>query len=408
MLFVGITFSVIQIIKANPDAPNPGHSASEIECDTNLCIATTTSRVGIGSTSPGAKLQINPALGTEGLRIVTASNYSPLNIRNSSVDIFRIDQTGDMKVIKGIGYTWPSAQGAVGTVLTNNGAGILNWQTTGLPAGTMAGQTLRYDGTTWLASSVLLNDGTNKVTIGSAGQGKLTVGTIDPVYNVQGTKYATYISGMLGVKEETTGTIQLTNGEYIIDFNSLEEHSDLYIFYRITDFGENWSKLTILLSSEGPGGVWYKKDPQNNRLIIYSQTADSVSYRLSASRFDWQQWLNLSDDGDVQGLLVDEIVNNKYNQNQERIVSESGRTEGDFTQQIKEALSSIGLIVENGIAKVKEIIASRIKVDTAEVGQFQTIDKTTGQTYCIWLENGEWVKVQGECVQITDSNNLGE
>jgi hypothetical protein len=46
-----------------------------------------------------AKLQINPPTGVEGLRIITASNYSPLNIRNNAnnADIFRVDQNGDIK-----------------------------------------------------------------------------------------------------------------------------------------------------------------------------------------------------------------------------------------------------------------------------------------------------------------------
>src|SRR4030042_2185754 len=181
MLLVGITFSVIQIIKANPDAPNPGHSASEIECDTNLCIATTTGRVGIGSTSPGAKLQINPSNSTEGLRIVTASDYSPLNIRNATNDIFRVDQTGTLAagaVPWARLSSFPSACTS-GQYVTAVGGTLPCAAVSGLPSGT-SGQTLRYGSSGWEASSVLLNNGTG-VTIG--GSGKLTVTTIDPVYN---------------------------------------------------------------------------------------------------------------------------------------------------------------------------------------------------------------------------------
>lgn len=517
MLLAGITFSVIQVIKANPDAPNPGHSASEIECDTNLCIATTTGRVGIGTVDPGAKLEVvgqikvtggSPGAGkvltsdafglaiwqtfsgsaidhgilqglldddhtqyllVSGTRAMTGNlsmsaatenditaideliGYDDLRLKGradegasiyygaynhefytSSLLRMTVTNAGNVEFANQIKLSGGSP--SAGKVLTSDASGLATWQTlTTLPSGT-SGQTLRHNGTAWVANSVITNNGTNITSSGNVtlsgtnaniilgsnylsgdggdegvsvnaagtvfignGTGKLTVGTIDPVYNVQGTKYATYMSGMLGVKEETTGNIQLANGEYTIDFNNLEQDSDLYIFYRITDFGENWNKLTVLLSAEGPGGAWYKKEPQNNRLVIYSQTASSVSFRLTAPRFDWQKWLNVSEDGEVEGLAVEEIINNRYIQSQEQIISDSNLTEAGFIQQIKEALSSFGLVIDDGIAKVKQLIAEKITADTAEIGQFQTVDKATGQIYCLWIEQGEWVKVLGEC-----------
>jgi uncharacterized protein (TIGR02145 family) len=58
--------------------------------------------VAINTTRPDehAQLQINASELKEGLRIVSASNYSPLNIRNSTdtADIFRVDQSGTLAV----------------------------------------------------------------------------------------------------------------------------------------------------------------------------------------------------------------------------------------------------------------------------------------------------------------------
>jgi hypothetical protein len=61
-------------------------------------------KVGIGTPTPGAQTQINPPASTEGLRIISASNYSPLNIRNNAntTDIFRVDQNGDIRAGKTI------------------------------------------------------------------------------------------------------------------------------------------------------------------------------------------------------------------------------------------------------------------------------------------------------------------
>ena len=63
------------------------------------------------------------------MRIITASDYSPLNIRNNanSTDIFRVNQSGDISVLKSVSYTWPTSQGAANTILTNNGSGGLTW-----------------------------------------------------------------------------------------------------------------------------------------------------------------------------------------------------------------------------------------------------------------------------------------
>ncbi|MDO8668696.1 MAG: hypothetical protein Q7K65_00175 [Candidatus Buchananbacteria bacterium] len=59
--------------------------------------------VGINSTSPGAKLQIDGSdqfPNGERLRLISASGWSPFNIRNSAnnADIFRVDQSGTLAV----------------------------------------------------------------------------------------------------------------------------------------------------------------------------------------------------------------------------------------------------------------------------------------------------------------------
>lgn len=59
-----------------------------------LYASSTSWRVGIGTTSPASALHIYPRTGIEGLRIVS-SNYSPLVIMSSSsVNLFRVDESG--------------------------------------------------------------------------------------------------------------------------------------------------------------------------------------------------------------------------------------------------------------------------------------------------------------------------
>jgi len=79
---------------------------------------------------------------------------------------------------------------------------------------------------------------------------------------------------------------------------------------------------------------------------------------------------------------------------------------------IKKSLEKLDLFIENGIAKVKEIIAEKltaeivvtkeIKTERITTNEIQIVDKVTGEIYCTWIENGEWVKVKGECGTISN------
>ncbi len=65
-----------------------------------------------------------------GLNIGTTS-YSGTGLLNVGLtQQFRVDNDGDIARIKNISYDWPDSQGAVGTILQNNGAGALYWTAT--------------------------------------------------------------------------------------------------------------------------------------------------------------------------------------------------------------------------------------------------------------------------------------
>lgn len=159
---------------------------SQLDSNANLYWDNTNNRLGIGDASPAATLTVG------------------------SGDLFQVNNSGNLIRIKNIAYSWPVAQGAANTFLQNNGSGSLSWASLGadtnlikvtnadttpdtlqnklvaganitiekinpgadeklkisaapgggLPAGS-SGQTLRHDGTTWLATSNLYNNGTS-------------------------------------------------------------------------------------------------------------------------------------------------------------------------------------------------------------------------------------------------------
>ena len=64
LLISGIAFSIVQLVTANPDKPNPGHSWNQLECDNNLCVNTVNGRVGVGTINPSSVLSFKMGAGT--------------------------------------------------------------------------------------------------------------------------------------------------------------------------------------------------------------------------------------------------------------------------------------------------------------------------------------------------------
>ena len=105
--------------------------------------------------------------------------------------------------------------------------------------------------------------------------GKLDVDTIDPVYTISGVKYATYGHSTVGVKEEAV--IKLTLDKYdesqnlyytTIDFDELTRGSDLWIFYQVSNFGDEWNDLLVNLTPAFKGSAHYKENVKENSITI--------------------------------------------------------------------------------------------------------------------------------------------
>ena len=141
------------------------------------------------------------------------------------------------------------------------------------PSAQLAASGLLYVGAygaTGLGTATSTFQGDIKIT------GKLDVGTIDPVYTIDGVKYATYGSAQVGIKEEVSFKATLSQWDakkkmyvYAIDFNKLEKGSDLWLFYQVTDFGKYWENLIVTLAPGFDGRVYYEESPQKGALNIY-------------------------------------------------------------------------------------------------------------------------------------------
>ena len=117
---------------------------------------------------------------------------------------------------------------------------------------------------------------------------KLNVTTIDPVYEIDGEKYATYVADFAGgVRIETSGVLQALDKKEI-DFKDLEKGGDLWLFWQASNKSVN--DLVVILTPGFNGKAWYEK--QDNKIIIFSDQKGEVSYRLSLPRKDASEWPN--------------------------------------------------------------------------------------------------------------------
>jgi len=161
---------------------------------------------------------------------------------------------------------------------------------------------------------ILIDAGGGDVVIGG-GTGKVDVGVVDPPYTINGQKYATYMSSMIGLKEETTGTVktdidQAGTYSFTIDFTNQTPDSDLWLFSKTTDLKKQINDLVVLLSPAGNTRAWYSLDTSNYQLTIYSSQPTTVSYRLTAPRFDADQWANTRDgENDSVGFIINDDDN---------------------------------------------------------------------------------------------------
>ncbi|MEX0877522.1 MAG: hypothetical protein WDZ40_01505 [Candidatus Spechtbacterales bacterium] len=241
-----------------------------------------------GSTPPGSGLIVEGTIG-----IGTSSPDMPLHLRSQANELSSGIRLSASDYITNGGYVIFNKNDSTGRALIQSG-----------------------DSATW--RELAFNPYGGLVTIGSGGlvvgggTGKITAGVFDPVYSIGGTKYATYAAGMIGLKEEHTDVINLeydeSSGLYraILDFENAQEGSDLWLFSKTTNLDKNFQSLAVLLTTSFRGDVWYEKDKENMRVTVYAEKAGEVSYRLTAPRFDFEQWTNYAKDAEgIDGFIID-------------------------------------------------------------------------------------------------------
>jgi hypothetical protein len=249
------------------------------------------SKIGLGTSTPNTPLTIQAADNSSFLNFTAAGNTRFIMGTDASGNV--IGYTGNS-----VDLRFGSSSSPIQLVIKGNSGKVGIGTTT--PTEQFSIQDRLYvgaNGATGMGTATSTFQGDIKIT------GKLDVGTIDPVYTIGGVKYATYGASTVGITEEVLTTIQLTKnseGKYenVIAFDALEKGSDLWLFYQVTTFGEEWEHLVVSATPSFDGRVFYKKNKEANTLTITGTEEGEVSLRLAARRYDNDKWPNLRPDQD--------------------------------------------------------------------------------------------------------------
>jgi hypothetical protein len=228
------------------------------------------------------------------------------------------------------------------------------------------------------AGNVSINGSGVMLTVGG-GSGKVDMGTVDPVYNINGEKYATYMSAMTGVKEETTGNV--TTYEYLpgigyrnlIDFKTQTTGSDLWLFGKATDVRNNIDKMVVLLSPADNTKTWYEIDKNNYTLAIYSSKPTTISYRLTAPRFDYTEWSNYNTNPDSIGFIInDPDLSGGSSANPNPLTFLDFEIVKDGVYKVYQNISEGGKIVVDEFGSFANLVAGNIRAGAVETSEFTT------------------------------------
>ncbi len=245
-----------------------------IASSTNIFVALKNGNIGIGIDAPAYDLDVvgNGHFSGYLLLSTTTLPSSALFHIATSTSIFTVLSNGNV----GVQNSAPAYD------LDVNGTGHFAGQLTMASAQQI----------TWASTNTSNNINMQNGTI--SGVSKLTVATIDPMYEINGQKYATYSSSIAGgVNEEFVGhgQLQKTGDEakatFVLDFGSVPIGSDLWVWKNAVDFSsDNVEVLATPISN--PVSIAY--NIEGNKIVFTGTGESEFSYRLIGKRLDWKNW----------------------------------------------------------------------------------------------------------------------
>ena len=273
----------------------------------NVSAGTFASNTGGGNfTFPSGRLAFNgTAIGT-GSVFGVGNGAAYNNLNSIAVDTVETDGgVGGAGTLELVYYGGTRVQ--VGSGNGNkpiNASQFIDGDNTGYyldPASTSNLNAATFAGGVTVGGNMTVNGGQLTVT-------KISVSTVDPLYNIHGTNYASFAASIVGgVKEEVTGKINLNKragSEYeaVLDFNKQAVGSDLWVWRSVIDFNKD-NVEAFITPYGGFANTYYYIS--GNSIVLRSNRPVEVTYRFIAKRFDWEKWPTLPiDQTEKAGLII--------------------------------------------------------------------------------------------------------
>ena len=373
-------------------------------------------------------------------------------VKQTSANTFGIDATtymsNPMDAIGQIIYGGASgaatklAAGLSGQALISGGAGAPAWSTATYPSTTTANQILystalntiggsaglTYDSTS--SGTLTAGTGTEVFTVLSTGEVGIGItapthpldivsSTLTPQLNIyyDPTHYSSFavssggnltitpsggnatIAGTLTVgSSNTAGTLATrvavsspteadANGSLVVDSGDAGR-----IYFR---YGNTWHYVAQTAGFQIPN--FETADPISGEQIeegdivlgMINQTLDD-----NALHGVWVKW------DSVKAQLLAEARGELSQTGTWGTGSIAGVSTETLLDRVTNVLTSLGISIKDGVTSITTLATQNFSADTATIKGLQMVDKATGETYCTWIENGEWQKTKGGCGDI--------
>jgi len=249
--------------------------------------------VGIGTTNPSSKLNVIADNNGEGIVIRRNStaddSYADLRFSLTTSDTY--NGATFIRAFRRSGDS--NNNDLLFNVGGNDALMIKDSGNVGIGT-TTPGSKLHVVGNANITSTLTMGGDINMANNNITAINKLTVNTIDPLYNIKGVNYSTFAPSMVGgVKEEYVGLAKidqmLKTGEYekIIDFDQVAEGSDLWVWHKTIDFSPNNVQVIITPIAQFANTYYFIED---DKLVLRADKEVDISYRLTGNRHDWKEW----------------------------------------------------------------------------------------------------------------------
>ncbi len=351
----------------NPTS-NPNSGSAAIGTDNapeNSIFINSDGNVGIGTTSPGADLEISRSEANPYLNVVntqaTTAKYPSLRVTNYGLGHPFIGQlnargteaapsamtAGTIGTFIGFGYDGSSfiQSGRISFVAEDTFAANYNPTAIVFKPGsggsyaekmritsagnvgigtTSPGSLLDVNGTAQLRGAAggtgLYVDGGGNVGIatttpsyrldlagGDIGNvNKISVDTIDPIFRIGNQKYATFAPDIIGKKVMVSGQGRLKNGIFEVDLKKQNKGSDLWLFYHIV---KNKTIIPIITAQDSSSLYSYLNDSKFIVKLKNGKKDSKFSYLLIGQRVDSKKNENLVPKPEKASAFIDV---NKY------------------------------------------------------------------------------------------------